>query len=515
MAKRTEEQRAQFRANLRHPVAWLKGEGLPEEKVRPWELAAQIVPNVFGGLRDTFTGNLGWLWQNVFHMDKGPQAVMGTVSAVWDGLNDPFIGAYMDYKNYPSRVHRWVMRVSVLVNNLLTLALVFDLGLSVWQRVALIILINCIKDFFGTAAGVSGAKVYAQITPHSSQRARVVTASKFGGMIHSNISTGFMLLIGLRDILGFSPYKMFVWWSVLFTLPALFTDMAPTFVLQRVPDPAQPQGKLGFKETLQEIRESFAIMRHNKFFVVNTAARMFAVFTPGVGNADFYRFCGINDTVAAAFKAWEDKGTGELLLAVRNFATGAPSSILQPLAPLVIKKLGGPRNMLLLNSAMNAGTYLLRYLLGFKTVPAILIGWGLEVFMNMAGKWDSVANGVIEYEMLDYVEWKTGRRSEGVATAVNGLINKIVLNNIDMIVGNLALKRIGFDINLDLNQPASYVKWATIFYFLSPVLDNLAYFVARWFYRYPTEMRDRVEAELIERRGLAEQALGDLATNTQ
>jgi len=105
------------------------------------------------------------------------------------------------------------------------------------------------------------------------------------------------------------------------------------------------------------------------------------------------------------------------------------------------------------------------------------------------------------------VEWKTGRRSEGVTSAVEGLLNKVVLNNIDMVVGNWALKRIGFDVTLDTNQPENYVKWATVFYFISRSVDHLAELIAYWFYRYPGDSRERVEAQLIERRRLAKEAM--------
>ena len=139
----------------------------------------------------------------------------------------------------------------------------------------------------------------------------------------------------------------------------------------------------------------------------------------------------------------------------------------------MIKKVGGPRNFLLVNNMQCAVGFLLRYLVCFKSVPAILIGWGLETIQLMFGKWDGVANDIVNYEMLDYVEWKTGRRSEGVSTAVNGLLNKLVLNNIDMIVSNLAIMRTGFDVKLETNQPALYKKWDAIFFFLSPAFDNL------------------------------------------
>jgi len=505
MAKRTEEQKARLRAAARHPVRWLRGEGLPAETVRPWEQAAQIVPGVFNGLVEAFTNKRDWLWQNVFYMGLGPQAVISTVSAVWDGVNDPLIGSYMDYKNYPARVNRLFMRAASVACKLMPLLTVFDWGLSTWQRVALAIVANCVADLFGTASGVAGAKVFARITPHSAQRAGLIAMARLGEMIKENVAAAGWPLLGLRDILGISPYQMYVWWTVIFSVPAMLADMAPSFVLQRVPDPAPPQKTMRLKGVLLELRDSFAVMRYNRFFLVNTAARFFAVFTPGVAAINFFRFGGVNETVERAFPAWKEKGNPELLYSIHNFATGAPGSLLQPFALRAIKRAGGPRGMMLLFSASNAALYLLCYLIGVKTVPGFLFTWGAHLVSNIVSKWESVACGIADYEMLDYVEWKTGRRSEGVKTAVDGLINKVVLNNIDTVVGSLALSRAGFDPKLETRQPPRYVKWATVFYFLSPVLDNLFYLVARLFYKYPAGLRDRVEAELIERRKLAAQ----------
>ena len=219
MAKLTQEQKDQMRAAARHPVVWLKGKDLPPDKLRPWELAIQIIPPVIGGLRGVFDGDRGWLIQNVFHVDKQQQSVMGVVSAIWDGVNDPFIGAYMDYRNYPSRVHRWIMRVAVLLGSLMSLITVFDFGLTPWQRVGMLIAFNIAGDFFGTASGVAGEKVYMQITPHSSERIKLVTAKKFGGMISYSVAAAFWPLLGLRDVLGIRPYNMFVFGAAVFFLP--------------------------------------------------------------------------------------------------------------------------------------------------------------------------------------------------------------------------------------------------------------------------------------------------------
>lgn len=78
MPKLSEETKEQIRYGLRHPVKWMRGDGLPEEKIRPWEMAVHIVPNFFSGLRNGFTMNTMYLFQNVFGVSKSQQTV-GTV----------------------------------------------------------------------------------------------------------------------------------------------------------------------------------------------------------------------------------------------------------------------------------------------------------------------------------------------------------------------------------------------------------------------------------------------------
>ena len=90
--------------------------------------------------------------------------------------------------------------------------------------------------------------------------------------------------------------------------------------------------------------------------------------------------------------------------------------------------------------------------------------------------------------------------------AVNGLLGKFVINNIDTVVGSLVIDGLGFD-PLAEKQPALFTKWAPTLYLLVPAIDNFIYFIARLLYKYPAELRDQVEADLIARRRIAQEEL--------
>ena len=498
MPKLSAEFKEQLREATHHPVKWMRGDGLPEERIRPWEQTVHIVPNIFTGLRNAFSYNTMYMYQNVFGVSKRQQAVASVASTIWDGINDPLIGAYMDHRNYPIRTHRWVQRVSIMASDTITLLLMFNYGLTIWQRIALYIALMCVRDIFGTASTVSSAKIWAHATPHSREREKLSWASGIGSTVHEMIVPIGTALIGLREVLGWREESILVLGAAVFTLPAMFLGMGPTFVRQRVPDIAAPPAeKLSLKEFFIEIRNCFVIIRHNKYFMLDVGARLLAVFTPGIGDNDFYRFCGVDEVLQTG------KIKGEFLVWVRDNIVSAPGVFLQPFSLPIIRKVGGPRNMQVIYQGVAALCCFSRFAVGMRSQFGVLFSWAMEMIIRTLGKMSEIAGSVIKYDMLDYVEWKTGRRSEGVSMAVDGLLKKFVLNNIDTVVGSLVIDGLGFN-PLAEKQPAAFMKWAPTLYLLVPAFDNLIYFFARLLYKYPASMRDQVEADLIERRALAQ-----------
>jgi len=159
------EMKEQIRTATRHPVQWMRGDGLPEESIRPWEMAVQIVPKFFSGLRNGFTMNAMYLFQNVFGVNKRQQSVATVTYSVIGGLSDPVIGSFMDAKPYSVNTHRWVMRAQAVVATITRLLPMFDFGLTPWRRVGLYIFLSLFRNIVATASGVSGTKVFAHITP--------------------------------------------------------------------------------------------------------------------------------------------------------------------------------------------------------------------------------------------------------------------------------------------------------------------------------------------------------------
>ena len=486
----------------KHPVKWMRGDGLPEEKVRPWEMAVHILPNAFSGLRNGFTYNTMYLFQNVFGVNKRQQAVGQVTTTIWDGINDPLVGAFMDSKNFPVRTHRWISRIGTVINNLLVLLPMFSFGMTPWQHIGVYIATSFIRDFFWTGASVSNSKIFAHTTPYSSERAKLSWAVGIGITVHEMLVPLYLMFIGMREILGVEEYYIYLYGVLFLTIPTMLAEMAPSFKLQRVPDKVMPEKEAqGLKEFFKEIKECFVLIKYNKWFLLDVSARLLATLTPGVSDNDFYRFCGVNEVLNSG------KIKGELLLWIRDNIVSLPGVVLQPFSLPFIKKLGGARNAQVLYRGVSSAAYALRYAVGMKSQFGILFSWVMETFSRVTHKVDIVATEITKYDMLDYMEWKTGRRAEGVIMAMDGLMNKLVANSVDTIVGSMVIDGLGFNPKAETpeEQPALFRKWAYILYLVVPIIDHFIFLIARLLYKYPADLREQVEADLIERRELEQE----------
>ena len=377
-----------------------------------------------------------------------------------------------------------------------------------------------IQETLGTFSGVSSSKFTAGVTPYSRERGKLQNWNNMGRFMGTGLSAIPMFLMGLREILGITDYQIFLIGGLI-TLPfCLAGNLLPSFMRQRVEFPAKPaqdkyKGEKPLKrawlfvaDTARGVAYSFSIMRHNGWFIRNTIAGFITVFTPGIDSMYFYRF------LVQPIKIFGKEFKGEGVFSLKNSTITIPGTLLMPFARAAIQRAGGEKNMVLLNHAVKAVTYLLRYLVGYKTLPRLLFMYLMEMIEDIPHHWVSVATGVIDYQMLDYVEWKIGVRSEGVSMAVSAMTTKLVTSNVGQVVNNAMMQWSGFLGTTDKNgreltaadQPARFLKIVWPLICLCPVFDEAVYFLLRLFWKPPAN-QEQMEKELIERRALAKKLL--------
>jgi len=499
------EAKAQVKEAVRHPIVWWRGAGLPDEKLRPWEGGIQMAAEGLKGFMDGFTGMRHLLYLGMGEGRIPPlwMTVHDWIRITWDALTDPPVGAYMDRRRYGERIHRWIMRFNATLSPLLILLQVFNFGLSPMQRIVQWTLIIMFADLMSTTNAVSESKIWAGITPLTDQRGVVQLCKTIGGQLGATFRGIPMGLMGLRSVLGVTDYFIMVFGASLFAPLTIFARWLPSFAKQRVDFTVKVKGEgnSGEAERPPSIRECFAIVKHNRWFMMWIVINIVRLLVPRTNFMYFYRF------LVSPFHIRGFEITGELLHTIRGLTFAMPAFLMQPLALKIVGKFDNKVNFIRLHVLILILQHGITYFIGYHTWPRLLIIFTMEGFRECFDRWAPIPHGQINFEMLDYVEWKTGHRSEGMTMAVDGIFNKLIRGNVDSLVNNAVLQWTGFlgwDIPRE-EQPRRFLDsiWP-LMHIIKAGGEVIVLAFLLWF-KYPRDPYE-VEEDLIERRALAQQA---------
>jgi len=260
-------------------------------------------------------------------------------------------------------------------------------------------------------------------------------------------------------------------------------------------------------EEKMSLRETWGVVRHNKYFKVNLVCGLLATLTPTAGDGLIqWRYLAPKATV------FGQTMSGEGWLLFKDSLAGILVTISNPFSRQIVNWLGGPLKTQKIKSLVNAAGDFVKFAAGIRTVPGIFINILVENIQCVFSAADAVAGNMLNYEFYDHVELVTGVRSEGVTSAVNGLISKTVTNNIGTLTGNAFLNWMGYRggyLEDGVLPPDRYMKYVWPMATLAPLVDHLINYVGRSTIKWTPEDRDRTEKALEERRNAAKQEAED------
>jgi len=498
----------------RHPVRWVRGEGIPADNITPWELLLYFFHRAFGSMFSGFADKQDFLYKERFRIPPNSISVAGVVSSVWDALNDPLLGGWMDRRRFGPPALRTIMRISAVTGSILTVVKLVDGGMSAWQHLALLMACNMTQDILGTMNEVADKKMRSGISPSSQQRGRINVWGNMGYQFTWLIANLPTVLMGFREVFGLDDYQILFYGSLILLPFGIAAWILPTFVRQRV-DYSQElslsaTGGAVEGEPLPEKRtlaQSFQVIKHNRYFIANSIASFLTVFTPDMGDElIIYRY------LMPKYRVFGKEMSGEALLLFKQMLSGNLSTVLQPFNRQLINRMGGPLRAQQIKCVLNMFCKLMMYIFGYKSPWRFGILILMESFINASGSWDGVAQGMLDYEWYDYVELKTGQRSEGVTTAVNNLFSKIITRNIGQVTGNAFLQWTGYRGGYTedgTRPPERYLQWMWPMYTLIPVVDHAIWLTARAFVKWKPEDAVRTELALAQRRAAAQELQGE------
>ena len=191
------------------------------------------------------------------------------------------------------------------------------------------------------------------------------------------------------------------------------------------------------------------------------------------------------------------------LTTIYSAITGLPGFIGMIFADKLKKWCHGYVNALIMMQAANVIVRVIAYFIGFEGnnlwFALALIGLGC-----IPMRANSIAQTYIFFDSIDYMEWKTGKRTEGITFSMQTMFTKIS-SGITAGLAALALHLLDYKAVEGASvyvgtQSAAFDQWIWPLVILTPAIASLLYIVPLLFIRYTPAQRQKVETELAARR---------------
>lgn len=423
-------------------------------------------------------------------------SVLLIVMKVWDGVNDPVVGSFIDRHSFKNGEKlRPFLKYTPLPVGIFTvlLFLVFSTNENLlWLRVSYFIIMYICWDLAYTVQDVSIWGITAMVSPNSNERDRFVQwARTIGSIIYSAFSTVIpMALEMIANAKGVSMSFVTLVFAIIFGLGGAMISYRCYYAQERI--------HVNQQEQQESLKESFLLLFKNKMLLLVTLSNLCGSLGFGVSLVTyFFKYEIPADFIGGGI-------IGALGLTTIYFIlTGLPGFIGMVLADKLKKWFGGYVNVLIFIQITNIIARVIAFFVGFEGnklwISMIIIGIG-----SIPAGAASIAQTAIFCDSIDYMEWETGKRTEGITFSMQTSFTKIS-SGITSGLATLALHILGYVAvdNADVyvgTQTAAFDNWIWPLVVLTPAIASVLFIIPLKFVNYTKEKRALVESDLTARR---------------
>lgn len=424
-------------------------------------------------------------------------SILLIVMKVWDGINDPIVGSFIDRHTFKNGEKlRPFLKYTPLPVGVFTvlLFLVFSTAEDLlWLRISYFIIVYICWDLTYTVQDVSIWGITAMVSPNSSERDKFIQwARTIGSCVYSALSVGIpMVLEMIANAKGFSMALVTLVFAVIFGLGGSMISYRCYYAQERV--------RVNTVEQQASLKESFMLLFKNKMMLLVTLANLCGSLGFGASLVTYF----FKYEIPADFVG----GSGIIgalgLTTIYFIITGLPGFIGMIFADKLKKLLNGYVNVLILIQIVNIIARVIAFAIGFegKRLWASMLVIGIGSIPSGAA---SIAQSSIFCDSIDYMEWKTGKRTEGITFSMQTSFTK-VSSGITSGLATLALGVLGYKAidNAAVyvgTQTAVFDKWIWPLVVLTPAIASVLYIIPLLFIHYSKEKRSIVESDLNARR---------------
>ena len=424
---------------------------------------------------------------NVLHMNPDHVGKVTSVSRIWDALNDPLVGVIIDRRKYKpgQKLHPFLGKLPVVIG-LLTALLFVNFGFGETGSIIAFLLIYLFWDLTYSFQDTALWGTMSLISPHSAERGRVSQWLNIGAGAGMGIVGVIPMLLGIGEKLNISLSQQFLCYGIVFGFGGeLLSAMA-----------AKTKERVAYtKEEKQPFLRDLADLRHNKILILLLLAQVVSFFDGAIPWIYFFEYC-------TSYQIGSIEINGQTAQFIYGILINIFGSLSMFFATTFAKKLGGMRNVIIIAKVTNIVTRCIAFFIGYQTlgqISAVMVLMSIGAIPNnMVG----IAQRSILCDSVDYAEWKTGKRTEGISFSMQNLTNKL-LDSIKLYFCGKVLSYLHFDGKLSVAQlkavSPQYFTAQWPLFMLLPALGSLLYLIPFLCIRYSKRQKEQVERELIER----------------
>ena len=432
----------------------------------------------------------------LFDIDSKVGAVSGVVAVaylmlftrIYDALNDPIMGSLVDRtrtKWGKCRPYLKWMAFPIAIMTILCFLPVYD---NTAKSFAVISAIYVLWSMVYTVADVPYWGLSTAMTNDTEVRGKMLTVARLACTLGAGIVTVFVPIItsgvtakykdenGLLITQYSAQNAETLKWTYFICAVALVAIAIPTFLY-------------GFKNTKERYTatENPPSLGHNFSLLFKNRELMLIVLSGILGSARTV-YMGAGGLYFAKYAL-----SNEGIYSIMTILVVPGGLIASVLVPWLTSKFG-KRNTYIISHLIGAITMFVMLFVGYKSTAALIVcAIGIVILGIPQG-----INNVMTYAMIgdtvDYLEWKTGERAEGICFAMQTLINKIGMA-VAAFVGVIAYAMAG----ISPQNPAGSITpegldklWLMIV--LTGALSMLLTIVPMLFYR----LSEKKQAEMVK-----------------
>jgi len=351
---------------------------------------------------------LSFFYTEVLFLSTAAVGAIFLVARIWDAVNDPVMGIIVD------RTHtKWGKCIPYLryapiplffISVFMFLPIV---SLPLMTKTILAGVFYILFDIFFTAVEIPLHGLQPLLFIDQQERNKAVSVSSTlgstGTILPGGLYFALVLLVGGSEK---SPMGNFIVASLLVGIGCVCMMVSSRHLKEKITPPAAE--KAGAAAFLQTIRPLF----QNKPLLILLLVGLLNGVTNMAGNALVY-FC-----------TWNYADTGlstALLFPLLQISSGASWMLSMLCVPFLLKHFSKKRlflSMCAAGAAINIGLYAV----GYQSIVVYLV---FKFFANFPAGIIATLTNLMTSDSIEYAEWKTGERTEGVTFSVTKLIGKI------------------------------------------------------------------------------------------